>query len=487
MIRGSRTLSFRVVVAALVAGLPLLSGCTTTSGDNGLADVQSLVAERIPQRVTWDRGGPEDQEADQLVASLLQQQLTPDSAVQIALLRNADLQATFEDLGIAQADLVQAGLLANPIFDFELRLPAHPHRPFEVHVIEDFMNVFTRPLRERTAAVEFEAAKARVANAVLDLAADVRAAFYEVQETEQLVELHASVVSATGAAADAGRRMRDAGNIPELESANRFAADGDARLALLSAEADRLEKREHLSALLGLWGADIQWTVAGRLPELPADDLPPESLESLAIAQRLDLAAAVRDIETAGSALDLTDTTALIPNFDVGLHSEREPGGQTTIGPSIGFPIPLFDQGQGRRARDEALLRRSQQKYIALAVQIRSQVRALRGRLLAARARTEYLRDVVLPLRERIVQQTQLQYNGMQLGVFELLAARRADIDAGRDLLEAQASYWLARNALERAVGGTLQPPAAPGTSPAVAAATAASLAAPATAEGGTP
>ncbi len=440
----------------ILAGLPGLAGCTTIDDDSGLQAVQSLVAERVPQRVAWDRGRPEDAQAAQLVSDLLRNELTLDAAVQIALLRNAGLQSTFEDLGISQADLVQAGLLSNPFLDFELRFPGDPHRPLEVHLIQDVMSIFTRSLRERVAAAGFEAAQLRVANAVIDLAADVRAAFFEVQAAEQTVELRQSVVVATGASADVARRLREAGNVTELEYETEAVAEGAARLDLLQAEADLVQRREALSALMGLWGDDTQWTVAQRLPELPDRELTPEGLQELALSQRLDLTLAAREIEAAAAVLDLTDTTALIPSLEVGVHLEREPQGDTTTGPSIGLPVPLFDQGQARRSRDEALLRRSQQEYVALAVRIRSEVRAQQARLMAARARANYLGAVVLPLRDRIVQQTQLHYNAMQLGVFELLMARSAEIDAGRQSVEALRDYWLARTALERAVGGSL-------------------------------
>ncbi|HTE04923.1 MAG TPA: TolC family protein [Planctomycetota bacterium] len=456
-------------LATLLLVLPALHGCASVPDDAGFSDVQALVADRMPQRVVWNRGGVEDGDAGNAVATLLSRELTADAAVQIALLRNAGLQATFEELGVAQADLVQAGLLANPFFEIELRVPSRPSRPLEVHLIEDFMSVFTRSLRRRVASAEFDAARSRVANAVIELAAKVRAAFYAAQAAEQMVELQRTVSTATDAAAEAAGRLREAGNVTELEYDNELVMDGEARLALVAAEAARIEQRERVTALLGLWGEDTQWTVAPRLPDLPAAEITPDGLETLAVERRLDLATAAREIEAAGAMLDITQATALVPSLELGAHAEREPDGGTTVGPSLGLPLPLFDQGQARQARDVSLLRQSQQRYLALAVEVRSEVRALRARMLAARTRAEYLQSAVLPLRERIVNETQLQYNAMQLGVFELLGARRAQVDAGRQSVEALREYWLARTELERAVGGSLPGvPAAAGTPPQV-------------------
>ena len=93
----------------------------------------------------------------------------------------------------------------------------------------------------------------------------------------------------------------------------------------------------------------------------------------------------------------------------------------------------------------------------ALAIEIRSQVRAARNRMAAVRARADYYRRVVLPLRAKVVDQTQLQFNGMFASVFQLLQAKQAQIDAGREYLESLRNYWIARSELEKAAGGSLK------------------------------
>ena len=445
-----------------LAFLALGCGCSTGSLEPDFTSVEHIVAERTGQRVHWDQALPEDEQARKAVQDLLQQPLTRDAAVQVALLRNARLQAVFEELSIAQADLVQAGALANPVLGVELRGPGRPSWPLEIHVIEDFMNVATRALRQRVAESEIERAQAEVTQAALALAADVRGAFIAVQAAQQIAEMRATVVEATSASVDAAAGLVQAGNMPDVDLDHERALDGQARLDRALAEAELLERRERLTTLLGVWGEDTSWTIAERLPEPPSLEVASTGLETLAIEQRLDLAASRHAIEAAARELGLTDATALIPSIDAGLHSETEPDGVTTIGPSLDLPLPIFDTGRARVARGQALLRRVQQEYRALAVEIRSEVRAAYARMLAARTRAEYLRGVLVPLRVRIVEQTQLLYNGMQVGVFELLRSKQEEIDTGRDSLEALADYWQARTELERAVGGRLSAPGSP-------------------------
>src|SRR5439155_27268163 len=133
-----------------------------------------------------------------------------------------------------------------------------------------------------------------------------------------------------------------------------------------------------------------------------------------------------------------------------------EPEGLRTTGPAAGLAFPLFDRGQHAVARARAQLRQAQDRQSALAVEIRSEVRAGRDRLTAARQLVAYYRDVVLPRRERIVEQTQREYNFMLVGVFQLLQARQDEINARREYLEAQRDYWIARTELEHSLGGGL-------------------------------
>jgi cobalt-zinc-cadmium efflux system outer membrane protein len=284
----------------------------------------------------------------------------------------------------------------------------------------------------------------------------VKSAFYRAQAAAQLADVRRTVVRATDASYDASRRLHEAGNITDLELARERALHEQSKLDLARAEADALDAREELNARMGLWGPDTGWTLAPMLPDLPPDDPPAQGLESLAVSQRLDLAAARRQVEVAAGGLGITQSTALFSDANVFAHLERDSDGTQTLGPGIELPLPLFNQGQPAVAAAQARLRQSWGRYTALAVAVRAEVRRARNRMIAARARAEYYRRIVLPLRHQIVEQSQLQYNAMLTGVFELLQSRRDEIEAGREYVEALGDYWVARSELERAVGGRL-------------------------------
>jgi outer membrane protein, heavy metal efflux system len=377
--------------------------------------------------------------------------------VQIALLNNRELQAVYSELGVAQADLVQAGLLSNPIFDAAVLFPTSGRgRPdLELTAAMNFLNIFYIPLRKRVAAGRFEETKTRVTGAVLDFAARVRSAFYAYEADEQMLELRQTIVQALDASFEIARRLSEAGNLTDLDLARERAQFEAAKLSLRAAEISVRQSREELNVLMGLWGAQTQWQSPRRLPEITDKPLETKDIERLALERSLDLVQARQRVIGAGEELGLTRWTTLLPDFSAGPKGERLEGAWD-VGPQLEFSIPLFDQGQARAGRAAAELRRSQQEYYALAVRIRSTARALRDRIDGARDRAVYYRDILLPLQERIVNEAQLQYNAMQLGPFQLLRAREQQIETAVAYIEALRDYWLARGDLGQLLSGRL-------------------------------
>ena len=458
----------------------VFSGCASVPKDAGFSDVQNIIEQRIGRRVHWNQGTSEDAAVVDVVRSMLQQELTIDEAVQIALLNNRSLLATYEELGIAQADLVQAGLLRNPLFGASFRFPdktvgGHRSTNTEFSVVQDFLDLLVRPLRKKVAAAQFEQTKLRVGNAVLNLAAEVRSFYYTLQADEQTLEMRRTVVQATEAAVDIATRQHDAGTLKTLDLANQQGFHDQAKLDMTRTDIQIVADRERLNRLMGIWGADTMWKLPERLPELPESEIPMEHLESIAVSQRLDLAAARQETQVIAHALSLTRKYRYFYVFDVGVDSEHDVADDVNFtGPNVTIELPILDQRQAEIARLEAQLRQSLQRLASLAIDIRSEVREIRERLLAARNVAKYHHDSILPLRQRIVDESQLYYNGMLIGVYELLLAKQNQINAGREYIETLRDYWIARSDLERAVGGrlivteeTTQPPAQPMEQPA--------------------
>jgi outer membrane protein, heavy metal efflux system len=453
---GVRRVLWERRAGSVYALLLLVSGCATFDQRAGFSDVKAVVEERSGKRVVWNLGTDLDAEVAQDVRRLLAGTLNADEAIQVALLNNRELQAMYAELGVAQADLVQAGLLANPVFDGAVFFPvAGGPATLDLSVAMGFLDIFYRPLRTRLAAARFEEAKLQVTGAVLDFAATVRAVFYRHQASEQRLELLETIVQALAVSFEVTERLYAAGNITDLDRARERALFEEAKVQLRAAEVAVRQSRAQLNTVMGLWGTEAGWQIERRLPDVPAEPLAVEGLERHALRQSLDLASARQRLIVGGEQLGVSRATVLIPESSLGVGAEREEG-EWKVGPTIEVPIPLLNQGQGRIGRAVAEFRRAQQEYYALGVQLRSTARVVEERLQGADDRARYYRDILLPLRERIVHETQLQYNAMQLGVFDLLRVREQQIQAALAYVETLLDYWLARTDLEQLLSGRL-------------------------------
>lgn len=446
-----------LIAGGAVAAAFLAGGCASVQAGMGFDEVSRTVQERTGRRVHWNQGTAEDEAVRAEVASLLAGELTAEAAVQVALLSNRRLQATYEELNIAQADLVAAGLLRNPVFDAEIRFPTEGGGTgLEMAVVQDFIDILFIPLRKGVARSAFEAAKLRAAGAVIDLAGEVRAAFYAAQAAQQTLGMRGAVLAATEASYALARRLREAGNITELDLANERALFEQSKLDLRTAELELARARERMNVLMGLWGEQTAWTMSARLPEPRAEELDPAGLERRAVERSLELAIARREIEQAAGTLGIARPLGIFPDAELGVSAEREGEGTWALGPALSLPLPFFDQGQPAVASARAALRSASERYAAEAVTLRSAVRMAHASVIAARDQVDYYARVLIPLRQQIVNHTQLQYNAMQVGAFQLLQAKRDQIDAGSAYIGALLEYWLAHTEREQLLNGRM-------------------------------
>lgn len=454
---------------AVVAGTTLLFGCASVNPKPAFVDVDKVVSERSGQHARWARTAAEADEVLGAVRALLRDELTPENAVQVALLNNRSLQAAFEEIGVSQADLAQAARVANPEVDAFVGIPNRSDAAKNVGggVVEDFLSVLVQPLRKKVAAAELEQTKLRVGDQMLRLAAETKTAFHTLQARQQLVARLELILDINRTAAEFAKRQHEAGNVGDLDLANQQIIYDQTRADLAMARAQVRVDREALNRLMGLWGPDTEWKVADRLPEVPEREIPIERLESMAIERRLDVEAARWGADLVGRALALKKGTRYFPvGVNVGVRTEREPEKAPTdvrvIGPSLALQLPIFDTGRASIARLEAQYLQSQRLLEALAINARSEVRQARDLMLAARDLADYYRRVLLPERVQILDLTLRHYNMMLRGAYDLLLAKQNEVAAERTYIEAWRDYWIAHTELERAVGGKLPGPTPP-------------------------
>jgi cobalt-zinc-cadmium efflux system outer membrane protein len=445
-----------LTVSRLWLGLGFLgAGCAGVERSAGYAEVAQAVEARTGHKTQWDNGTPDDAAVRSRVAALVSKELTLDGAVEVTLLNNPALQAHYEQLGVAQADLVQAGLLRNPSFDLSAGFPLSAGAVLDggLSLVQDFLSLFLLPMRRSVAEAQLQQAQLSLAHDAFATALAVREAYYRVQAAQQEVDLQRLVLEAYSAAAELAARQRQAGNVSELDASARRAAYEEAQLALARDELELSGRREALTRLLGLEGPPVSWRISAGLPDLPSTEVSLERLGEIALAQRLDLAAARKEVEVLERALDLARTSRWVGTVDVGVSAARDAEGLGVLGPSLRLELPVFDQRQALIAGLEARQRAAERRREGLSIDARSEVRAARAALQTRRQLVERYRTVLL-LREQRVALSQRQYDGMLLGVYQLLAAKESQVDGYRDYIAAVRDYWVARVELERALGG---------------------------------
>ncbi len=434
------------------------AGCARVPKEAGFNDVKGLVEQRVDYNLHWNQQTEADREVKKAIEELLKSELTPETATQIALLNNANLQATYEDLGITQADVVEAGLLENPVLFGQARFPnkSEESTNYEFGLTQNFLNILMLPARKKLSAIRFEQVKLHVADEVIRWIADVRKAYFTALGAQQIRDLRAEITAAAANSFELAQRLHSAGNVGDLELAHEKAQFEQARLELASSEAAYLDAREQLTRLMGLWGSQTNWRLPEQLPDIPADEIALEKVESLAIENRLDLAAERKAAEALAQALGITIDWRWVGHIEVGISSERETDKTWVTGPSLAIELPIFNQRQADIARLEAQLRRSQNRLTAQAIDIRSEVRSLRNRLIMQRNLIDHYRRTVLPLREQIVNLTLKKYNYMLTGAFDLIMAKQQEFEAYQKYLEAVRDYWMIRADMQRSLGGKL-------------------------------
>lgn len=432
-------------------------GCTSSKQLRRFDPIQDMVRKRSSLLVQPYSAGDGDNHLEQPIQTLLSDGLSANEAVQIALVKNRAIHAIYEELTIAQADLMAAGLMSNPVFDAEVRFESGGSgTALALAVVQDFLDVFLIPLRKKMAGAALEEAQMRVTAAVLNLAGEVKGRYFVYQAAEQVLEMRLTVLAATDASYELARRLHEAGNITDLELANEQALHEQSKLDASTAEIDADLAREQLNSVMGLWGNDTAWTLNSRLPDPIAFDVGSEEFERNAISNSLDLEATRLEVIQAATRLGIAKPSAIFAEANLGIAAERDPvdSVEWTVGPAFSVPIPLFNWGQAASMKAQATFRQGWERYTSLAVQIRAEARAVHRRLRSLGAQALHYREVVLPLRHRIVEETQKQYNAMQVGAFQLLEAKKQEIHAGAAYLATLRDYWLARTDAERILSG---------------------------------
>ena len=447
---------YNLVVLALL----LTTGCATVSPDGNLAELAQITQGKTASfSATEPTALSQDpQLALSAVAELLKSPVTAEAAVRIALLNNPGLQASLATLGISDADRVRAGRVANPHFSIG-QVTAGDTVEIERVLKFDVIGLLTLPWKAQWASQQTELAKLMAAQDIIKLAADTRKAWINAVAAQQTALYMRDVKEAAEAGAELARRMARVGNWSRLQQAREqvFLADATAQLA--RAEQANFSEREKLIRLMGLWGAQINFTLAERLPDLPKAVTEIRDVEARALRERLDVRSAQAESGFVAGQLGARQVLGYVDGLTLGIKSTTEfdnaAGGQSAKrGAELEFPLPVFDWGGPRNARAQAVYLQSQARVRDVAIKARSEAREAYHGYRTAYDLARHYRDEIVPLRKFINDEIVLRYNGMLASVWDVLADTRQQVMSVNSAIEAQRDFWLAETDLQTTLTG---------------------------------
>lgn len=431
----------------------LLSGCATFSQDGGFGPVANATQRHLGTSAVWARDDATAQALAKARDDLLSRTLDIDAAVQLTLLNHRGLQATYAELGIAEASLVQAGRLPNPRFSFQ-RVQGGGDIGIERTWGFDFVRVLTMPLASRIEARRLAQVQAQVTQAIVEQATRTRRAWIEAVAAQERVQILEQTRLATQAASELADGMARAGNFSAMRRTQEVLVDADTAARLARAREQSDIAREHLARQMGLWGQQLRFTLPARLPALPRTRPAWPDAEARALRERGDVRAARAALESTASDLGLTRATRFVNVLDTAYRDNSATGSPNQRGYEISLEVPLFDWGTARVAGAQARYRQSVEHLADTAVAARADVRARRAQTLAAWDIAAHYRTTILPMRQRISDEWLLRYNGMLASVFDLLSDAREQRDTVLAYIDATADFWLADASLRESLGG---------------------------------
>ena len=435
-----------------------LGGCTGFTEDGGFDAVAVAARQHLAQDIQWPRTSQERAKADARVAELLGHPLSAEDAVQIALLNNRMLQGAFEELGISEADLVQAGRLPNPRFDLRHASAAGQYDVEETLSI-NVLSLLTMPYARNIEKQRFAQTQRVAVLRVAQLAKDTREAYYAAVAAREARGYRLKVRAAAETGATLAQRMVAAGNWNRLDQAREQHFYIDAAQGFTHAELAEQTAREKLIAILGLPGgksATLNLQLAEVLPILPAtlENLP--DLENALLQNRLDLQLMRLRMDELQRSLKLTRSSHFVNVLDAGATRVQQGSRDAPYerGYTITLEVPIFDSGSARVKKSEALYAQAVDRFTQAAIEARSQIRLAYANYQAAFDLAKQQRDEVLPLRVATVQENLLRYNASQISIFELLSDAREQAAAFDGYIQRARDFWIAKSQLDAALLG---------------------------------
>ena len=446
------------MMKSFIAIFSLLSfhGCTTVSIEQDYAHIEKESLTRIGLPITWQQTLDDQRRTEQMVTDLLSDGLTREEAIRISLLNNQRLQATFQSLGIARADVVQAGLFTNPSLGALLRFPTNGSSGTGVELdllfrISDLWNV---PLRRNVSETDAMRITKLIVQEVLHTAAAARDTFDELLLQQAMYQFMSSNIGLFKTTVEELQVRFHAGLVNDLDIylAKNVLFEGQVDLARIQSRV--ITARVQLLETLGLdplKPSTIE--IVGNLEEMPLRTMTSQQGWEFAKQHRIDLQLGRLQISQTRQLLDW-QKALIFGDVGLGGNYTRELDTMNSAGPILALQIPIFNQNQGGIARAEFQLGQAQKQLKATELAAKQEIQSLLGELTFHKTHAQLFRDKMLVAQQKALSYVERFYSTMQLNSIFLIEARRRILSTQRGYFQALRAYRRTESMLQVALGG---------------------------------
>lgn len=453
-------------LTAVGVAAAVLAGCASVGIEDAIQDTNTNARQFTGGKLELSRSQAQRERRAALSQQLLAKPLSQSDAVQLALANSPSVQALIAQSWGDIAAASQIARLPNPIFRFD-RVVLNSELELGRLLSFGLMDLILLPQRLSISDSQINRAKVQLTGAVVDQVTQVKQAWVRAVAAQQLLHYAEQVNTSAQASAELARRMQLVGNFSKLQRARQQVFYADATTQLASARHAVTAAREELVRALGL--NDEQATrlaLPERLPDLPKAPREPEEVTATATEQRLDVQLARAQLDVAGKSQGINLMSTFV-DVEVGgrrdtVFDNAQGTRSTRRGVELDIRLPLFDWGSAQRDALNAQSLVAANRYDATVRGASSQLREGYSAYRTAFDIARHYRDEIVPLRQAMADENMLRYNGMLIGVFELLADARDQVGSVTGAINAQQRFWLADAALAASVMGK---PTSPGAS----------------------
>lgn len=441
-----------------IAAVAVLSGCATANIDQAIDRTNFETKSSSGATAQLLRTTDAKTARDNQVAELLKSPLNQQAAVQLAIINSPALQTLLAERWGDMAQAAQGGRIANPMLSLE-RVRFLDELEFGRILAFGLLDLITLPQRQKIATARMTQTELQMTADIVGLISQVRLAWVAAVAASESAAYSKLVYESAQASAELAKRMQSVGNFNRLQRVRQQAFYADASIQLLASQHAATASREALIRLLGLKDSEIdKLTLPERLPDLPKSFLSSEAVKNALTTQRLDVRMSQAQLDVASKSQGLNLLTSLT-DIELGVRRDTvkdtvEGISSTRKGYELGIRLPLFDWGDVGRASMNATTLAAANRLNGVVLTAGSELRESYSAYRTAYDASRQYRDEILPLSKIIAEENGLRYNGMFIGVFELLADHRSQINTVKAAIAAQQQFWQADAALQATLLG---------------------------------